>query len=193
VIDATSAAASRLSGTHEIWVGSTDPSVESDLTRDGLTILSRVAASERLDTATLTSVLWSLDFTRLLGGVAALIAIGSMLTYFLADRRQRRVADALIQLLGRQDITVASTLIEAGCVLAVAAVTGLVLAAVAALIVVPLLDPLPTAPPELILRFDFKSAGLVILGIALATTACVVAGRTRRPASTIYEAARHDD
>jgi len=193
VVEAPAVAPLGVTGPSEIWMKTTDPSARRTLEHDGFTIITGVLASSRLDTGALTATLWSLDFIKLLGALSAVIAIGGVLGYFVSDRRQRQMSDAFIRMCVRTSVTRVAAILEVGVMLVFAAAAGLVLAVLGASIVLPLLDPVPVSPPDVLLRFDFAGAGLAIAGVAALSLVCALHGSRRRTLDIVYEAGRHED
>ena len=118
------------------------------------------SASERLHAPDLRALSWAFGFMEVLGAVTALVALIGLVLYLQARQRGREMTFALSSRMG----------LSSGAHL-VAIAMELVCILLAAL-VYRQLDPLPSLPPNAVLRFPFA----LIAGIAAAIAVSTVAG-----------------
>jgi len=166
----------------EIWVRGSDPGLAQDLVREHVEVISAVHAADRL-TGTLRPQLAVFSYVRIVGAGASIVALCGLGLYVAAAADRRRLGRVLAvhMGLGRRDRMLA-TVAEMGAMVGGGLVTGIGLALVAFHLVAGHLDPLPGAPPPMLIRVDRPSLAACAIG-ALATTlvaALLIEGRARR-------------
>lgn len=118
-----------------------------------------------------------------LGLAAALLVIAGMVMYLQARQRSQVVSYGLSLRMGMADATYRRALtLEFGTMLTVAFVVGAALALVAGILVVPLIDPLPTIPPGPLVVAPVAALAVVVAALACVTWAgaWLTSARARR-------------
>jgi len=158
----------------ELWVRSTDPRVADRLIADGLAVTAVKQASDRLS-GDLQPQLWALSYVRVVGLAAGVVALCGLALFFAATAERRRLGSALAARMGlRRGDRIRATVTEVGAMLVGGAGLGIGLSWVALHLVIDQLDPLPGAPPAVLLRTGWTTAA-ASLGAALVTTVIVSA------------------
>jgi putative ABC transport system permease protein len=143
-----------------------------------------ILTAERVkDIPSLAAMIETFLVLDVLGAAAALLALAGTMMYLQARQRTHLVAYALSLRMGMTDATNTRSLRrELAIMLGSALVMGGILAAIAGRIVAPLIDPLPTVPPQPLLAVPWVpfaiAAGLVV--VAAVAGASLTARRARR-------------
>jgi hypothetical protein len=126
----------------------------------------------------------SYGYLRAIGGGAVVLALLALLLYLQARQRGQIVASALLRRMGMRARTDTAAIgLEAASIVVLAFAVGLVVAALAAHLVTPHVDPLPQYPPgtHLIVPWlDLLAVGLgsVVIAVLLAAGAVLLANRS---------------
>ena len=143
-----------------------------------------VTAEEVADVPSISAAIDTFVVVNALGLVAAALAFVGMLMYLSARQRSQIVSYALSARMGmRHGQHRRALLLELGSMLAWGFATGAVLAAIAASLIVPLLDPIPVIPPDpLLVRPLFVAAAAAVVVAVLAWLGAAWTNRRARSA-----------
>jgi putative ABC transport system permease protein len=140
-----------------------------------------VTADEVADIPHIAIVLGTFSTLRLLGSLAALLVVATVLLYLQARQRAQLVSYGLSLRMGMSDRAQRrSTLAEVLAALGLAVVVGVTTALVVATVLVPMLDPIPSIRPAAFL--DVSAAPIVAILAAAVATAWRAARSTNRTA-----------
>jgi putative ABC transport system permease protein len=140
------------------------------------------SASQRLHAPDLRALSWAFGFMEALGAVTAVVALIGLVLYLQARQRGREMSFALSSRMGLSSpahlVAVGAELV---CILLTALLLGTLLATGAAALVYRQLDPLPSLPPNALLRFPFALIAGIVGVIVISTVACawIVQQQTR--------------
>lgn len=168
----------------ELWVHGPDGPAIRSLANLEFPPASTVTASEVKDIPYISAALDTFVVVNVLGLAAAALVFVGMLLYLNARQRSQVVAYALSSRMGMSDREHRRSLVlELGAMLLWGYAIGAVLAGVAATFTVPLLDPIPTVPPDPIRVLPLAVSG--IAAVALGALAWAGAAATSRRARGI--------
>jgi putative ABC transport system permease protein len=168
----------------ELWARGNSGSVLGWLRARKLPILSGVSAPEVIGSPGFIALAWTFDFLQALGALTAAVSLIGMVLYLQARQRTREVAWALSRRMGlRRASGRSSLLLELTCLLGAAFVAGAAMAQLAARLVLPRLDPIPSIAPTLLPRLPVPllaatAGGLLLAAVLGALGAARVAERT---------------
>jgi putative ABC transport system permease protein len=157
----------------EVWADSASTRVASAARAAGLPVTSRFVKTAGSDSGTLQPQVWALQYLEVIGLAAGIVTLSGLGLYFAVDAPRRRAGTALARRFGmRATTSVMATVLETLTMLVAGLFAGAALAWVAIRLVFDYLDPLPTAPPDAILRFD---ASAITSAAAAIVVAAVIA------------------
>ncbi|MDP9301620.1 MAG: hypothetical protein M3P43_12130 [Actinomycetota bacterium] len=142
-----------------------------------------VSAAARLQAPDLRALSWAFGFMEVLGAMTALVALIGLVLYLQARQRGREMTYALSYRMGLSARAhLAAVAAELACILIAALVIGAVLAVCAASLVYQRLDPMPSLPPNALLKLPLDLLGTILLAIATSTVvgASIVQRQTQR-------------
>ena len=135
--------------------------------------LSTLTAREVRDVPFIRAAIETFAMLNVLGLAAALLVAGVLVVYLQARQRARSVSNVLSLRMGMRDAQAAAALVlELGAILLAAFLLGGVLGSIAGALVVPLLDPLQTIPPDPVIALP----ATVIVWTTVAVAVVAVAG-----------------
>jgi hypothetical protein len=142
-------------------------------------------ADEFADRPELTAQTWALSYLRALALAAAILGLVGMAMHALAEQRRRTVAALLLSRMGlRRRSADSSAGLEIGLLAALAGVLAVAVALPVSMLVLRLLDPVPTLQPAPLFAVPWASIGVVAAGVVLVTAgAAVLVGRSARRAT----------
>jgi putative ABC transport system permease protein len=144
--------------------------VRAALRRLGFSDDESLSQADVLDQPSFVSVTRSLDFMRILGIAATLLAVVALALYLQARSKARALSYDLSRRMGlRPAAHVGAVVLELGAMLALAVVMGFVLGALCALAVYPLIDPLPDIPPPPLYEAPTPVALPLVAGLVVVT------------------------
>jgi putative ABC transport system permease protein len=167
----------------ELWVKGEPGAALRSLSRLEFPPNTTITAAEVKDIPYISAALDTFVVVNVLGLVAAALVFVGMLLYLNARQRSQVVSYALSSRMGMTDAEHRRALVlELTAMLLWGFAVGAVLALIAAMYTVPLLDPIPTVPPEPIrvLPIAVTAATAVALGALAWVGASVTAARSRR-------------
>jgi hypothetical protein len=168
--------------TTELWVRGPTSAAVSALRNLRYPPSAVVTADEVADVPHIAMVVDTFSILEVLGTLAALLVVASVLLYLQARQRAQLVSYGLSLRMGMGDASQRRTLLaEVASVLGVAFAVGLAVALAVSSALVPLLDPIPAIPPSPFLDVPVArivAAFAVIVGCAW--LAAVVTNRTAR-------------
>jgi len=174
--------AHRVTTGSELWTKSTDEGIRAELDRLGVPVLSTVVATDRLKQTTLEPQLWALRYLQVIGFAGGFVTLSGLGLYFGARSDRRRLGAALARRLGLPRRTAAmTTTVEVSAMALTGLLFGVILSRLAVQVVLAYLDPLPDAPPAVLLRFDLGDISVCVAGIVVVVLATVVL--VERPAT----------
>ncbi len=157
------------SGRTEIWLRGGVPEALEALSDLGVRPLQVVSAAEVKDIPYIAAVIDTFVVLNALGLATALLVVAAMVMYLQARERSQIVSYGLSLRMGMRPANHRRSLVlEVGSVLGSSYVVAVALALVAALLLVRLLDPLVTIPPEPTLTVPVVPIALVLVGLVLA-------------------------
>jgi hypothetical protein len=175
----------------QIW-SDADPDVPlADLTRLGVSVRSIGSLEQELARPQLTAQLATVGFLRLLGVVAAAVALAALGLYLSSRQRERVLSYALSRRMGMRGRQHRWTLVgELGGLVLLALVVGVPVTLIGSGLVTPLLDPLPNVPPPTASTVPLAVIGATILGTVVATLVAAVAIHTATARADVAEVLR---
>jgi len=186
VVLAERALAERLTGANpfvhgwaELWSPASRHAVERALETRGIPVYHTITAREVEDIPAIAATVETFVIVNVLGTVAAVLTLISMLLYLRARQRSQVVAFALSARMGMTRAQRRAALaLELGLMIGIGFAAGTVLAIVAAKTTVPFLDPFETIPPGPL--FIAPVAAIVATAIAAALVTWVGSGLVDR-------------
>jgi hypothetical protein len=146
--------------------------------------LSTLTAREVRDVPFIRAAIETFAMLNVLGLAAALLVAGVLVVYLQARQRARSVSNVLSLRMGMSDGQAAAALVlELGAILLAAFLLGGALGSIAGALVVPLLDPLQTIPPDPI--FAVPVSVIVWTTVAVAVVAVVGGWLVHRRAAAV--------
>jgi putative ABC transport system permease protein len=128
---------------------------------------------------------WSLGYLRAVALAAGLLGLVGLGLHAAASARQRAVAALLLARMGMTTrATAAAAALETGALALLAAAVAVAVGVPASALVLRLVDPLPTLPPDPVLAVPWSTVAAVLVGAAVvAGVAAALAARTVRTAA----------
>jgi putative ABC transport system permease protein len=158
----------------QLWARGSRDEVVRGAERGGLRLSGRVlSAREVLDVSSFLAVSWTFGFLQAFGVLTGLITLAGLLLYVQTRQRSRQVVYVLTKRMGLSRAAHRdSVLVEVGLPLAAGFAAGAALSLLAARLVYPHLDALPTIPPVPLLRVPTVviagAAAVVLMAVWLA-------------------------
>jgi putative ABC transport system permease protein len=181
VMDRRALSADRVSAEYRLWARGDLADVQAAVQRAGIAAGISSSASEVLDVSSFVAVSWTFGFLQSFGVLTGLITIGGLLLYLETRQRARKAAYVLIRRMGLSRAAHRlSVFTEVGATLVAGCVTGMALSLLAARLVYPRLDALPSVQPPPLLRTPVPA--LVATGAAVLVAAWLGAWTAQRSA-----------
>jgi putative ABC transport system permease protein len=167
--------------TTQLWVRGPTAAAVGALRRLPFTPDTIVTADEVADIPHVAIVLGMFSLLQVLGSLAALLVVASVLLYLQSRQRAQLVSYGLSLRMGLADREQRrSIIVEVAVALAVALIAGVAVAVGVALVLLPLLDPIPSIAPEPFLDLPVLPIAAILAGVA--ASAWVAARSTNRTA-----------
>lgn len=171
-------------GWAELWSPMGRRTVERLLASEGIPVYQTITAREVEDIPAIAATVETFAIVNVLGTIAAVLTLVSMLLYLRARQRSQTVAFALSSRMGMTRAQRRGALaLELGLMIGIGFAVGTALAIVAARATVPFLDPFETIPPEPL--FVASSAPIVATAVAAALVTWVGSGLVDRQTRSV--------
>ena len=133
----------------------------------------------------LSAQTWALSYLRAVALAAGVLGLVGLVMQALAQQRRRTVAGLLLSRMGMtRRAADAATGLEIGLLAGLGALVAVAVALPASALVLRLLDPVPTLPPDPLFSIPWSSLAVVAAGIVLVTVGgAVLVGRAARRAT----------
>jgi putative ABC transport system permease protein len=168
-------------GWAELWAPVDRRTVEQALARAEIPVYQIVTAEEVEDIPAIAATVETFVIVNVLGTIAAVLTLVSMLLYLRARQRSQTVAFALSARMGMSRAQRRGALaLELGLMIGIGFAVGMVLAIVVARVAVPFLDPFETIPPAPL--FLMPRAPILVTALAAGLVTWVGSGIVDRQA-----------
>jgi putative ABC transport system permease protein len=178
--------------TEDVWVRGDPQPVVDALQASGAVVRDVRLPSQSLDTASFLAIVWTFDFVRSLGVLAAVVSAAGLLVYLDARQRSRQLAYGLSRRMGLSRAAHRRSLVvEVAAVVLGAAGAGALAGVVTGAGFVPRLDPLPRFAPAT--GLDVPTLGIVaaVVGAAVLCQVGATIGQRSADRVNLAEALRH--